>query len=75
VHNNIGRSIWCRHKFNYYELIIPRDVAGFKKSFYVNSNIDTLFGKRKRLSKLITVGVVHGDEERGTAVKGNNGGR
>jgi hypothetical protein len=40
----------------------------------VNSHADTLFGKRKRVDYFITVGVVAWrDDERGTAVKGNDG--
>jgi hypothetical protein len=45
----------------------------FKISFYVNSHVDKLFGKRKRIDYFITVGVVvQRDDRRGMAVKGND---
>jgi hypothetical protein len=49
----------------------------FKISYiYVNSNIDKLFGKRKRVGKFVSVGViVWRNDGCGTVVKGNNGDR
>jgi hypothetical protein len=47
----------------------------FKISFYMNSRVDKLSGKRKRVGKFITVGVVvHRDDEHGMTVQGNDGG-
>jgi hypothetical protein len=47
----------------------------FKISFYVNSHVDKLFRKWKRVGKFVIVGViVQRDDERETAVKGNDNG-
>jgi hypothetical protein len=47
-----------------------------KLSFYMNSYVDKLFGKRKRDDWFIIVGViVRRDNERETVMKGNDGGR
>jgi hypothetical protein len=41
---------------------------------YVNSHVDKLFGKRKRVGYFVTGGViVQMDDGRGMAVKGNDG--
>ncbi len=48
----------------------------FKISFYVNSYVDKIFEKLKRVDQFITVGViVWRDNERKTAVKENDNGR
>jgi hypothetical protein len=48
-------------------------LCDFKIFFYVNSHVDKLFGKRKRIDYFITVSVVvQRDDRRGMAVKGNN---
>jgi hypothetical protein len=45
----------------------------FKISFYVNSHIDKMFKKRKRVGYFITAGVVaRRDDVCETAVKGND---
>jgi hypothetical protein len=46
-----------------------------KISFYVNSHVDKLFRKQKRVGYFVTVGViVWRDDGRKTTVKGNNDG-
>jgi hypothetical protein len=54
----------------------PARCCGISKiSFYMNSHIDKLFGKRKRAGYFIMVGiVVQRDDGCGTTVKGNDSG-
>jgi hypothetical protein len=47
-------------------------LSNFKISFYMNSHVDKLFGKRKRVDYFITVNiVVWSDDGHGTTVKEN----